>query len=262
MPAELADRLWLPEGTRIYGSIVQEGSSVTVGDVTMPQQGSTTVIAGVEMPVEEVRAALRREMPALGWRTLETFDRMGPQTRQGALIPVVFCNETNDSVWVLADQRGGDDGSSLLRIAVSGDGEGSPCRPRPTQSRPQPPPRDVPRGPERVRMAERLSLMDLALPPSSFMASGRCPGGGGGFGSTSVSTELGSDEIIEHYAAQLEEAGWSRAEPDGPPPSTAAAWTRTVDGQQELAMLQVAQWPQRENCFSLLLSTTDGRRGR
>jgi hypothetical protein len=199
-------------------------------------------------------AELRLQMPALGWTLSEAYDNIGPQTQRAALIPLLFCNEANESVFVLADGRGADASRSLLRIIVAGDGEGSPCRPRPQPDRPAPLRRDPPRGPERVRAGDRLRLGDLQPPPSSFMASGRClPATSAS--STTLSTELTAEQIVEHYAAQLAAAGWVREESDGPPPSAAAAWQRELDGESFHVVLQAAQHPQLESCFSIHLSS-------
>ncbi|MCH7825734.1 MAG: hypothetical protein IH849_13110 [Acidobacteria bacterium] len=87
------------------------------------------------------------------------------------------------------------------------------------------------------------------------MASGRCLSGGESASSTTLSTELSGLEIVQHYAGQLQEAGWTRSEPDGPPASFAAAWGREIDGQTVHVVLQAVQHPQRENCFSIRLSS-------
>lgn len=261
MPEGLADRLWLPEDAQVYGTIVEEGIVTQAGDVSFSEPGSITVVVGVGMQAEAVKARLREQMAALGWRSIEAFERIGPQTQQGALIPVVFCSETNEAVWVLADARGSDAGRSLLRINVSPDREGSPCRPQPERQLPRSPPRDVPPGPERARMAERLRLSDLTPPPSSFMAAGRCPAGSAGMSTTNVSTELSPAELVEHYAAQLEQVGWERSDPGSPPPAASAGWRRVLDGESYEAVLQVVQHPGRPDCFSIQLATTfDGQR--
>lgn len=247
IPADLQSRLYLPDGARIHGSIVRADG--------------VTVVASVALSVEETKAALRREMPVLGWTASEAYERIGQQTQQAALIPVLFCNEAYDQASFLVDSRGTTD-SSLIRIDHAldrGEGAGSVCRPRPERQRPEPPPRDVPRGPERAaRLGNRPSLGALRPPPPSPLASGRCLPGGGGSSWTTSSTELSGPELIEHYAAQLQEAGWVRAEPDGTPETYAAAWTSESESGGGLthALLQVARFAPLEHCWTIRLSTS------
>ncbi len=247
IPADLESRLYLPDGARVHGSIVREDG--------------VTVVVSVDLSVEETKAALRREMPALGWTASEAYERIGQQTQQAALIPVLFCNEAYDQASFLVDSRGTTD-SSLVRIDHAfdrGEGSGSVCRPRPERQRPEPPPRDLPRGPERVaRSGNRLGLSAFRHPPSSPLASGRCLPGRSGTGTGASSTELSGPQLIEHYVAQLQEAGWVRAEPDGTPETYAAAWTLESEsgGEPTHALLQVPRFPLLEHCWTIHLSTS------
>ncbi len=72
------------------------------------------------------------------------------------------------------------------------------------------------------------------------------------------STELSGPELIEHYADQLQEAGWVRAEPDGTSETYAAAWTLESEsgGEPTHALLQVARFPLLEHCWTIHLSTS------
>ena len=245
MPDDLRQRTYLPPGARIHGSIVY------------PDDRATVVVA-VDSTIDETKAILRREMPTLGWTASEAFENIGPQTQGAVLIPVAFCNEAGDSVFAWVDARDADGAGSLLRFDYAGDREGSICRPRP-QRRPEPPRRDLPRGPERLTVRERASLSDMRPPPPSPMASGAClPGGGGASSMTQTSTELSGREIVQHYADQLEAGGWTRNEPSGPPASFTAAWRRVIDGETSELLLHVIRHPGREHCFSIDLSTDRG----
>lgn len=241
MPADLRSRTYLPDNALVHGSVVYDDRA--------------TVIVGVDLGVEEAKAALRREMPALGWSPVEAFDNIGPQTQGAILIPIAFCNEANDSIFVLVDSRGSDGERSLLRMEYAGDAEGSICRPRPQPRRPEPRPTGVPRGPERMAASDRLRLGDMRHPPLSPMASGRCPAGESSFGGAMISTELTGPEIVQYYAAQLEAVGWTRSEPDGPPASFTASWQQELEGEPYVAVLAIVQLPQREHCFSIRLSS-------
>ena len=243
MPAELRSRTYLPDNARVHGSVVYDDRA--------------TVIVGVDLGVEETKAALRREMPALGWRPAEAYDNIGPQTQGAILIPIAFCNEANDSILVLVDSRGSDGERSLLRMDYAGDKEGSICRPRPQPRRPQPRRTDVPRGPERMAARDRLRLGDMRHPPLSPMASGRCPSGESS-SSTMISTEFSGPEIVQHYAAQLEAVGWTRSEPGDSPASFTASWQQELEGEPYVVVLQLVQLPQREHCFSIRLSSNGG----
>lgn len=177
LPQPIRGAVVLPAGSRIVGGLVS--TSHSVGIVAVP----------TEPP--EVREEVSRGLLQQGWTRFEPYQRggfeFGPITGLHQ-----FCLEDQAAVSLRITQAPG--GGSYLRVTHQGDQARSVCsQPSPVE-----------------RRALQSPIPSLAPPPGAV---GRGSGSGGGgdewHARARVRTDLGADELLDHYSEQLRNHGWT-----------------------------------------------------
>ena len=212
VPDDLGPNFYAPPGTRVLGSVVM-GSGVLV-------------LAKSTAPPESLRAMYTRALGPRGWKPFDMM-RRGGFVDASAEQPIIFCREGAQ----LHIQQ-------LRRIAASNDlflhyrdGSG-PC---------EQPPRAV-----AFRSVSEPPFPTLYGPPSPGREStARCFSRMSGSRSstatsTVLATDMTADEILRHYAGQLESGGWRPSAGSGRPLAT-GTWTRADSTGATDVKLQVRE---------------------
>jgi hypothetical protein len=210
VPDDLGPNFYAPSGTRVLGSVVM-GSGVLV-------------LATTSAPPESLHAVYTRALGPHGWKPLEMM-RRGGFVEAPVDLPLILCR----------------DGASLhiqhvRRTAANDlflhyrDGAGACQQPRPPAFREMPEP----------------PFPTLYAPPGMGRGSSmRCfPQASGRRGATSTMTtvtgEMSADELLRHYAKQVESEGWRPAAGSGRSVAT-GAWTRGDSAGTTELKLQVRE---------------------
>jgi hypothetical protein len=218
----------VPEGSRIIGTVVQNGEPTTVLDVALSPDAAL--------------AFYRERMAALGWtqqQMPEYHQQHGGFTESTPRHPI-------QSMQFFVGPRG-----PSLRMTVTLDPEQGPLTevhlafdttPDPTQ------------GPWRRHWNAFENMVPPLEPPDG--AEQRFGGGGGGGGdwrsSATLRTDLDLPAIAPHYDAPLAQAGWQRSRNGITPPVAWSTWTFTdEDGEPWRALLVILQHPEVEHQYLL-----------
>jgi hypothetical protein len=184
VPQNLSRRLFIPSNARVIGGAGAGASMIAV--VSMPGSQAT------------VRSDLRRELGKLGWTPPPPYGYGGgfrplPPALDTTSFPTLFCQATE--TLMLAPGRQELDATTVTYQVISGNS--GLCTP-PTMGPGMP----------------RSTYPTLYNPAGSdaLFGSGACPfpnAGMVGQTSTRLRTGLSGDQILDHYAAQLRDSGWT-----------------------------------------------------
>jgi hypothetical protein len=188
MPEWIANRLSIPSGARVLGSAFL----------------GTTVVAVVTMPVasDTMMNQLKSDLMRHGWINPPPQPNYGGGFRQapagmmpdGPLTRVTLCSDQQVLTASAARQRGT---VTNITYRVSTTGGYSVCRP-----------------PQLSVGATRSPFPTLYNPPTSVDArmSGDCANNFSGSGtSTTLRTSMTAEALLDHYARQLQDSGWTSA---------------------------------------------------
>jgi hypothetical protein len=230
IPEDLEPNFYAPPGTRVLGSVVM-GSGVLV-------------LAKSSAPPESLRAMYTRALEPRGWKPFDMM-RRGGFVESSADLPVILCR---DGAQLHVQQ--------LRRVAAANDlflhyrdGAG-PCG----QSRPPV-----------FRAVSEPPFPTLYAPPSAGRDVGtRCSRMGGRRGSTGtstmVATEMSADELLRHYARQVESDGWRPGAGSGRSVA-AGTWTRAdTTGTTELALQVRETGAPGLRCYEVEMKLSDAPR--
>jgi hypothetical protein len=188
MPEWIANRLSIPSGARVLGSAFL----------------GTTVVAVVTMPVasDTMMNQLKSDLLRRGWTNPPPQPNYGGGFRpapagmvpDGPLTRVTLCSDQQVLAASAARQRGT---VTNITYRISTTGGYSVCRPP-----------KLPVGPT------RSAFPTLYNPPAALDArmSGDCANNFNGSGtSTTLRTSMSADALLDHYARQLQDSGWTSA---------------------------------------------------
>jgi hypothetical protein len=231
VPDDLGPNFYAPPGTRVLGSVIM-GSGVLV-------------LAKSSAPPESLRAVYTRALERAGWKPFEMM-RRGGFVESAVELPLILCRDGAQlHVQQLRRVTGGNDLFLHYRDAAG------PCEP------PQPP---VFRA-----MSEPPPYPTLYAPPGTGRESTmRCyPPASGRRGSTGTSTMLAADisaeEVLRHYARQLESGGWRPAPASGR--IATATWTRADStGTTELKLQVRETATSGPRCYDVQMTLADAPR--
>ncbi len=204
LPTDLPAEIPVPEGMVLLGGLRR----------VSPWRGDTDaqVILEAEAEPGGVYAAFREHLAGSEWGEKRPFlaERGGFVHTDSRMRPLTFClSPRGPALFVSAHRRRGAR-TTEVRLRLEGSRRDSPCA------------EDF----DRYEYHER-SILPALFPPEGVAQIG----GGGGGGSDSeenrahLRTGMSPAEIVEHYSAQLEEAGWSRAGGGEEGPTAWSGWT-------------------------------------
>jgi hypothetical protein len=227
VPDDLKPNFHAPPGTRVLGSVVM-GSGVLV-------------LATSTAPPESLRAEYTRALAPRGWAPLEPMRRGGFVGARTDL-PLTLCKE-----------------GAQLHVQHSA----RPVRPNDLFLHY----REDSGGCEQPRVVFR-QMSEPRFPtlyaPAGASEARRCySGGGGAQGSTGTSTTvpaaMDADDLLRHYAAQVESTGWRPISGSGRTAAT-GAWTRAdSSGTAELTLHVRETGPPGVRCYQVEMRVTDIR---
>ena len=186
MPSEVAFLVPLPEGATVVGSLRRPGGDVNV------------VIDAVQTPAT-VGQFYRTRLAAEGWTVVDPAglgDNRALFRPAGDQEALSFCKDALELS--LSASRRGD--LTDLRLNVSPQLEYSLCNP------------DRRGGGGGDDKVPPLTLLPTLVDPegAQSLGGGRSGGGDAFLGENRLRTPLGAGEVAEHYAEQLEAAGWEK----------------------------------------------------
>jgi hypothetical protein len=209
VPDDLGSNFYAPPGTRVIGSVVM-GSGVLV-------------LARSSAAPESLRAMYTRALEPRGWKPFEMI-RRGGFVDVSTDLPIILCR---DGAQLHIQHSRRVDGPSDLFLHYR-DGSG-PCEQ----------PRAV-----AFRQVPEVSFPTLYAPPgpgreSTARCFSRMSGSRGSTGtSTMLAADMTADEILRHYAGQLESGGWRPAGGTGQSVAR-GVWTRADSAGATEVKLQV-----------------------
>jgi hypothetical protein len=222
VPDDLKPNLYLPSGTRVLGSVVT-GSSVLV-------------LATSTAPPESLRTEYVRALAPRGWKAFEPM-RQGGFVDSGADRPLIFCRE-NAQLEVVHSRRSSASIDLYLRYR---DGWG-PCEHSRSAA---------------FRAISEPELPTLHSPPgalgeSRIRCSGRAPGRRSGMAtSTMILASMTAEEVLRHYARQVESEGWRPAAASGPAIATGRWMRADTTGTTELTLQVRELAPPGVRCYEV-----------
>ena len=192
LPEGMSFEIPMPEGISLVGSLNRQSRR---------RGRELEVVLDSASEVEEAREAFQEVLAEAGWEKrenewLEGGFEMGPPS-----MPELYCKgERGPALFLTTNEviLDGEDSPTDVRLRVfDEEGRNSPC---------------FQRG-RRARFEEEVIIPTLSPPPGAREIFGNGRGGyrdpGGAASSVALRTELGTRQLTEHYAAQLEEAGWT-----------------------------------------------------
>lgn len=223
LPPDMQSLLYVPDGAVIHGSVAYR------------RRG--TVVVTVARTPSELWEEYQREMALRGWTPRDS-THGAVESLGGVSIPWIYCREEVTSAFITVTVR--DEAVSRLRIDYSMDGRGSRCDPSVVGAR------------------QRLRQVLLAPPPPTDLSIGACGNevSGGTNQSGTFSSSFSGDELLRHYAAQMEDLGWT---PQGDVPGFEFMTSRFMleeENETESATLLLMPAPGRPGCWSMLLYRT------
>jgi hypothetical protein len=212
LPEEAPVDIPILDGFVVVGSLVRSDPE-PYGDATIE------VVLDTRMSAGQAREAYRERMVAAGWSEPEH-----PGLRGGGFdfVPVgtttLFCrSEQGPALFFSAHEgtRNDPETPTDIRLRLITGSRHSPCAPERNE-------------PDFDR------IIPLLTPPSG---SYQFPGGGGGgidsaYSDATLETDLDPAAVGTHYAAQLEEAGWSRLDEGQGGPQAWSIWSFTDEDRQ------------------------------
>jgi hypothetical protein len=215
IPDDLTPNFYVPPGTKVLGSVVT-GSGVVV-------------LATTSAIPDSLRAQYTRALAPRGWKALESMHR-GGFIDNPAHRPLVLCRDGAHLSVIHSPRASGSSDLYLLYRDAAG-----LC------------------GEPRAERVEFVAIVDaqaqfptLYAPPTAVAgARSRCYAMSSGSRSsngtqTVIAADLSAEEVLRHYARQVESEGWRPA--SGPDrPAAAAMWTRTDSTGKAELVLQVRE---------------------
>jgi hypothetical protein len=201
LPSGLAQRLWIPPGSTVLGGIESSGFGIAIIHSAMSE--------------DSLNAGYAREEPRLGWTLPPARTVAGPAmgfvqapttlaVGSGVVEGGLFCS-----------------GGTTLSISVS------PIDPLMREIRATAmnlgDARCQPAAASRVIMPNRPNYPTLVNPPGSGPGYANCSSWNsmGGGGTTRLQTGMSADEVLQHYAKQLTDSGWT----PGPDQTVSRSWS-------------------------------------
>ncbi len=200
LPDTLPVDVPLPDGCRVVGSMVRGRREISI-------------VLDSDQPAEQVLGFYRERLTAAGWR-VPTLPGHGGFTSGFMDRRAIYCwGSRGPALYVYARPLSG--GPTDVRLDLHLDARHSPCG-------------------QRFMGPEMENLIPFLSPPTGGRQS---PEGGGGGGDSwrsyaTLETDLDLAAVAEHYARQLEQAGWTRM---GAGQDSSLAWntgrseTRTIN---------------------------------
>ena len=193
LPEGMSFEITMPEGVSLVGSLARH---------SWPRGQEVVVVLDSNSAAEEAREAFQAALAEAGWEKRQNEWREGGFERSIPGDPELYCKgERGPALFLTTNEvpLGGEDSPTDVRLRVfAGEGRNSPCFRRGRH------------GP----FQEEVIIPALKPPPGARELQG---GGGGGYrglegasSNTTLRTNLGVQQLMQHYAAQLEEAGWTR----------------------------------------------------
>jgi|GraSoiStandDraft_40_1057318.scaffolds.fasta_scaffold290879_1 hypothetical protein len=188
----------LPQGSLVLGSLVRNAEQ-------------TEIVLDVPLLPEHVIDFYKAQMQGTGWREQSLEDTGGFLSTDLPVVRALFCRGMHDpSISVIAWKR--DEGRADVRVFLNA-GRHSPCAQRAgTNNRPWSAHDLIPS----LKPPEGVKRMEM--------------GGNAGQDSANTTTMLETDTALpvltlaDHYAAQLEKAGWTRSDEGDSGPLAWSAW--------------------------------------
>ena len=238
LPDALPVDLPLPADSRLLGSL-QRG------------EGHVDVVLDTPLSEQEVTAFYRERLSAAGWQEEEPF----PGMRQGGFVHTHFGGVGSTSCWfqgahgpmLQVQAFPGQGGRTDARLSLDLSGRNSA---------------------QRFRMHRRHMMGHDFLPPLRPPSGAIQMGGGGGGGGdsfySSATLEAADDlpTLTAHYAGQLEQAGWTRADGGQSGPVGWHSWTfQDEDGEPWRALFFILKMPETEGQHFLYLKADWANKG-
>jgi hypothetical protein len=206
IPDDLEPNFYVPAGTRVLGSAVTASSVVVI---------ATSAIAP-----ESLRAEYTRVLGGRGWKPLGSMQR-GGFVEVTPHIPLMLCRD-GAHLQITSSRRTSSSSDLVLHYR---DGTG-PCEPLRAVT---------------IREMSEPEFPTLFAPPAPDELRTRCRsrplGRRGSMGTqTSVAAAMSAEEVLRHYAPQIETQGWRPRATSGLA-MAAGTWTRTDStGTNELKL--------------------------
>jgi hypothetical protein len=241
MPGWVENRIVVPANMRVLGSAF-------IG---------TTVVAVLRSSVspEDAVATLKNELPKRGWKTPPPTPSYGGGFRpapvaavsNGPATRLTLCGD-QQLLGVSAVRRRGVNTDVTLRLTAVGNY--SPCNPQP-----------LPSGYTRPLFPTLFNPANAGEMRGGADDCGRSTGFGTGSGSTSTTlrTPMDPAALLEHYAKQIQDSGWTAAAKGGS--VVGRTWTRpdSAGNPMELS-LSVASSAREASCYELNLQVRTTRK--
>ncbi len=232
LPASLPFDLPLPNGYQVVGSFVRNPEDIQI-------------VLDTDQSPAEVIAFYRERMQAAGWSEPD-FQQRQRQRESGFVHtfhrPTLFttlCKGLHGpALMVSAFERQDEGGRTEVRLNIDTRSRNSPCR----------------------QSSEIFMDVGALIPPLEPPPGGRQWGGGGGSNSESASTaatlEVGGDialpSLANHYARQLEQAGWQRTGEGSSEPMAWHTWEfRDKENDRWSGVFALLQIPGMERTYYL-----------
>jgi len=223
LPKQLPVEIPIPDRTRVVGAVFNSNNNVEM-------------VLDVGMPPEEVRLFYVKKMLADGWNHPPSERQRGGFTGQATRQTETFCFSTKGPMLHVAVQPI-DETTSDLRLYLHLE-ERDQCDPESELS----------------HIEQSRSVI-----PSLHAPSGSWRMGGGGSAITKdqhsssgrLQTEMKLDEILDHYAEQLQRAGWKRLDSVQGRFMASANWSFRDEGGNQWGALFIARKPEPHSdvCF-------------
>ncbi len=233
VPEDLRPQFYAPPGTRVIGTIVTNNGAV--------------VLATTTTPAESLHVLYARELERRGWKVAGSMGRGGfvpsiagrPITlcREGARLHVAQNPQPDGSSDLYLDYREMPCDETVARVRL-----GEPGTPLPVPTLYDPPPA-------------------LGSPMSRCYPRGLPSGRSSMATRTIVLSDLSAEQVLAHYARQLEAAGWRT--PTGRSPMSAMdTWVRTDSTGTLEVTLRVNAGGPTNRCYEVEMTVTAGRPNR
>lgn len=222
LPDTLPFEAPIPDGATVLGSLRREGQGITI-------------VLDTRLTPEQIRDFYQARMTAAGWSMPEFPGMQGGFSYARPAVGSLFCRSPRGPALEVVTHPV-PNAPNDLRIQLTTDARYSPCAQRG-------------RG-----MDWRSVIPDLAPPPGTRQIMGGGSGGGGSSASSSATIECDRDlaAIAAHYAAQLEQAGWSRSNQGQSGPQAWSTWTfHDEEGQPWTGLFVALQLPERPREYFL-----------
>jgi hypothetical protein len=200
LPATFPTEIPIPDWCRVIGSL----ESGLLG---------VKVVLNSDQPEDRVLDFYRERMTASGWKILEVPTHGG---FAGSMAnQVTFCRGSRGPA-LTVDARALPNEPTDVDLLLQTDPRFSPCSQR------------------QGMMHSDVPIPTLSPPPhSQHMKSSRGGGGTSWHSDASLETDLGLAPLADHYALQLEQAGWSRTGTGHDGPLAWSTWSFRGEGEEQ-----------------------------